>query len=332
MKIVIAGSSGLVGTALVASLTRDNHTVIRLVRVGSGAKKEGKGATPDSVQAQPSPKGSQTQSLTIDIPWNPTTCDLETAPFGNHQQVIEGADAFVNLVGASIAAESWTPERKAVLRSSRVHTTRELVCALDKTSDRPRVFVSASAIGYYGNRGDELLSEDVKPGEDFLARVSQEWEAEAVKAENLGMRVVRPRFGIILAKSGGALPVMMRPFSLGFGGALGSGRQWMSWITLEDVVQILRLALEDKRVDGAINVVAPQPARNAEFTRHLAKAMHRPAFFRVPAFALRFALGEMADSLLLSSHRVSSAHIENLGYRFAYPDLSSALAHVLQSS
>jgi uncharacterized protein (TIGR01777 family) len=190
---------------------------------------------------------------------------------------------------------------------------------------RPSVLVSASAIGYYGDRGSETLTEESKPRADFLAGLAQEWEAEALKAEALGIRVVLARFGIILAREGGALPKMMMPFKIGAGGKLGSGQQWMSWVTLEDVVGILRFAIENASVRGAINVVSPQPLQNAEFTKALARAMHRPALFPAPAFALRFALGEMADALLLSSQRVLPQVLEKLGYRFLQSDLSAAL-------
>jgi uncharacterized protein len=235
----------------------------------------------------------------------------------------------VNLAGASIAGGRWSEGRKALLRSSRVQTTREIVRALEKLENRPKTLVSASAIGYYGNRGDEVLTEESKPGEDFLARLPQEWEAEAVKAEGLGVRVARLRFGIILAKHGGALPQMMRPLKFGVGGRIGSGRQWMSWVTLDDVVGVLRMALENGAARGAVNVVAPEPARNAKFTKELARTMHRPAIFPAPEFALRLALGEMADALLLASQRVKPERLVQLGYQFAQPDLGSALGHVL---
>ena len=329
MKILITGSTGLVGTALVDALAHDGHTVGRLVRRGSSVEgivpgaKAGKSAGQNQRQAN---GGGEV----IDVAWNPTTCDLESAPFGDDLSKAEGSDAVVNLAGASIAGGRWTEERKALLRSSRVHTTRELVTALGKLSARPKVLVTASAIGYYGTRGDELLTEESKPGEDFLARLSQEWEAEAVKAEALGMRVVRARFGIILAKHGGALPQMMRPFQFGVGGRLASGEQWMSWVTLRDVVAVIRYALGDPAASGAMNVVAPQPVRNADFTRELARAMRRPAIFRAPAFALRLALGEMADTLLLYSQRVKPAHLERAGYRFLHSQLSSALAAIFE--
>jgi len=328
MKVVITGSSGLVGTALTDSLVRDGHTVIRLLR--SGAKKEeSKSGGGRRQRENGSSREKSDGGRVVNVGWNPNTCDLEGEPFGSDREKIEGADAAVNLAGASIAGKSWSEERKALLRSSRVHITRELVCALEKLEDGPKTLVSASAIGYYGNRGDEVLTEASKAGDDFLARLTQEWEAEAVKAEALGMRVARLRFGIILAKQGGALQQMMRLFQFGAGGRIGSGQQWMSWITLQDTVIVIRKVLENRAVSGAVNVVAPQPVRNADFTRALGRAMHRPAVLPAPAFALKFALGEMADALLLASQRVAPARLEQLGHRFAQRELSSALASVL---
>jgi uncharacterized protein (TIGR01777 family) len=330
MRVVITGSSGLVGTALTNSLIRDGHTVVRLLRSGSGAKTENgasRGETPEKANARLA-QPRDVENI-VKVAWNPNTCDFEGEPFGEDQGEIEGADAVVNLAGASIAAESWSEERKAILRSSRLHITRELVCALEKLAEPPKALVSASAIGYYGNRGDEVLTEESKAGDDFLARLAQEWEAEAVKAEALGLRVVRLRFGIILARNGGALPQMMRPFKFGMGGKIGSGRQWMSWITLQDVVSVIRAVLENRAVSGAVNVVAPQPVRNADFAQALGRAMHRPAIMPAPAFALKFAFGEMADALLLASQRVAPSRLEQLGHRFAQRDLNSALASVL---
>jgi uncharacterized protein (TIGR01777 family) len=328
MKIVIAGSRGLAGTALTDSLVRDGHTVVRLVRSGSGAEKESGGKRSQSKNRTAAQRSASAKI--IDVVWNPNTCDLEGEPFGPDQGKIEGSDALVNLAGASIAGASWTPERKALLRSSRVHITRELVCSIEKLEDGPKTIVSASAIGYYGNRGDELLAEESKPGDDFLAKLASEWEAEAVKAEALGLRVVRLRFGVILAKYGGALPQMMRPFKFGVGGRLGSGQQWMSWIALQDVVSVIREALQNRAVSGAVNVVSRQPVRNADFTKALGRAMHRPAILPAPAFALEFVLGEMAEALLLASQRVAPSRLEQLGFRFAQRDLDSALASILR--
>jgi uncharacterized protein len=314
MKVLITGATGLVGTALTKALIADGHTVCRLMRR-------------ETVSTKTSP-GRRGSPQVIDVPWDPESSD--GLSFADSQGEIAGAEAVVNLAGASIASERWTTQRKMVLRSSRARTTRSLVAALGRLKTLPKVFVSASAIGYYGNRGEELLTEESNAGEDFLAQVALEWEAEAKKAESLGMRVVRARFGIILAKNGGALPQMMRPFKFFAGGKLGSGRQWMSWITLEDVIGILRYALEDANVSGAINVVAPHPVRNAEFTRALARALHRPAIFTAPAFALRLALGqEMADSMLLTSQRVEPNRLRQFGYRFVGESLPEALAHIL---
>jgi uncharacterized protein len=304
MKILVTGSTGLVGTALVSALAGAGHTVCRLVRPESAAR----GGAKDG----------------FDVPWNPSTGELGGAAVG--------ADAVVNLAGASIAGGRWTAERKALLRSSRVDTTRALVTALAKMNARPRALVSASAIGYYGSRGDEPLTEESGAGKDFLASLAQEWEAEAVKAEALRIRVVRARFGIILARHGGALAKMLLPFKLGVGGRIGTGQQWMSWVTLDDVVGILRFALENGTVQSAINVVALGAVRNAEFTRELARALHRPALFPAPGFALRLALGEMADALLLSSQRVVPQKLQQLGYRFLHPDLAVTLAAVLSGT
>ena len=301
MKILITGSTGLVGTALLGALAKDGHTVCRLMRPESevpGGTKEG-----------------------FNVAWNPANGELGGAAVG--------ADAVVNLAGASIAGKRWTAKRKALLRTSRIDTTRALVTALAKMNARPSVLVSASAIGIYGNRADELLTEDSKAGSDFLAGLAQDWEAEALKAEALGIRVVLARFGIILAREGGALAKMLLPFKLGIGGRLGSGRQWMSWVTLEDVVGSLRTALEKNAMKGAVNIVAPGPAPNAAFTKALADALHRPAILPAPAFALRLALGEMAEALLLSSQRVVPSRLENSGYPFQDRDLPAALRRIL---
>lgn len=303
MKILMTGSTGLVGTALQKELKRAGHTVCRLVRPETNVELL---------------KGSDG----FDVKWDPATGELGGAGVG--------ADAVVNLGGASIAEKRWTVERKRVLRSSRVDNTRALVNALTKMAARPRVLVSASAIGYYGNRGDEILREESPTGSDFLSEIAKQWEGEALKAEVLGIRVVVARFGVVLAREGGALPKMARSFRLGVGGRLDTGQQWVSWITLRDVVAILGLALENGMVRGVINVVAPQPVRNVEFTAALAKALHRPALFPAPAFALRMVLGEMADALLLSSQRVLPGQLEKLGYQFQDQDLVAALATLLE--
>ena len=294
MKILMTGATGLVGTALVAVLVGDGHMVCRLVR----PKTKTEGGAPG----------------TFDVAWNPETGELGGAAVG--------AEAVINLAGASIADGRWTDTRKKLLRSSRVDATRALVTALEKMNGKPDVLVSASAIGYYGNRGDEVLTEESAPGSNFLADICKEWEAEALRAEEFRTRVVLARFGIVLSKDGGALPKMILPFKLGLGGRIGSGEQWMSWIALADVVEILRFALNNRELCGPVNVVAPQPVRNAEFTKTLASALHRPALIPAPAFALRLAMGEMAEALLLSSQRVVPEKLNKAGYRFSNPDLA----------
>jgi uncharacterized protein (TIGR01777 family) len=300
MKILVTGATGLVGTALVAALAREGHTVCRLVR--SVTKSTG-----GTVGA-------------FDVPWDPET--------GNLGGAAVGAEAVVNLGGASIVAGRWTNARKKLLRTSRVDSTRALVEALGKINAKPGVLVSASAVGFYGNRGDEILAEDSAPGNNFLGNLAKDWEAEALRAEQFGTRVVLARFGIILTSEGGALPEMMLPCKFGVGGRIGDGKQWMSWVALEDVVAILRLALIKRELRGPINVVAPEPVRNADFVKELAKAMHRPAIFPVPAVALRLAMGEMADALLLSSQRAVPQKLTCEGYSFASRNLKDALETV----
>jgi uncharacterized protein (TIGR01777 family) len=257
-----------------------------------------------------------------DIPWDPANTKIDLA-------ALEGADAFVNLNGASIGDGRWTPERKNLLRTSRVETTRFLVNTMSHLRQKPGAFVSASAIGFYGSRGDEVLTETSASGTDFLSELSREWEREAQRAESLGIRTAILRFGIILSARGGALPRMLTPFKIGVGGKLGKGKQWMSWIALEDVVGIVRLAIKDSQTNGPLNVVAPNPVQNAEFTRVLANVLHRPAIFPAPAFALRLMLGEMADALLLGSQRVRPEKLIGAGYKFRFDSLEPALRAVL---
>ncbi len=300
MRVLISGGSGLVGSALTGSLRADGHTVAHFVRPG---RKKAPG----------------------DVFWNPSNAAADVP-------AMEGFDAIVHLSGASIAEDRWTSKRKAVLRSSRVDSTRVLVDVLSHLKQPPKVLLCASAIGYYGNRGDELLTESSGYGNDFLAIVCRAWEGEASRAASGGIRTVCTRFGVILSARGGALPRMLAPFKLGLGGRLGSGKQWMSWIMLEDVVNILRAATEDETWRGAVNVVSPNPVRNLEFTRILAGLLHRPAIFPAPAFALRLALGEMADALLLASQRVQPQKLIQNGYKFRYEMLQPALQAVLSTA
>jgi hypothetical protein len=296
MKIIISGATGLVGAALVRTLRNEGHNVARLVRGGN--------------------------ATAGDIPWNPGAAKVDLA-------ALEGADAFVNLNGASIGGGRWTPERKDLLRSSRVNTTRFLVDTFSRLTQKPRAFLSASAIGFYGSRGDEVLTEASTSGTDFLSELSREWEQEAQRAESLGIRTAILRFGIILSSRGGALPRMLTPFKMGVGGRLGNAKQWMSWIALDDVVGIIHWAIANSQVKGPVNVVAPNPVQNSELTRVLAKVLHRPAIFPAPTFALRLMLGEMAEALLLGSQRVRPEKLLNSNYKFRFEHLEPALCAAL---
>jgi len=310
MRVLISGSTGLVGTAVLGALEREGHAVSRLLRPESDRR------TPPLPHARPA---------AANVRWNPVAGEFDAA-------AAEGADAVVHLAGASIAGARWNDARKRILRSSRVEATRHLVGALGKLARPPRVFVSASAIGYYGDRGDEELTEQSAPGDDFIAMLARDWEAEAARAEQFAARTAMLRWGLILSSRGGALQRMLMPFRLGMGGRLGSGKQWMSWLTLAEAVGLIRYALENAQVRGPVNGVAPNPVRNAEFTATLGRALHRPTIFPVPGVALRLALGEMAQVLLLSSQRVVPKKLQALGYRFLHAELGPAFSAVLGRS
>jgi uncharacterized protein (TIGR01777 family) len=244
---------------------------------------------------------------------------------------LAGHDTVVHLAGENIAAGRWTPQKKARIRDSRVEMTRQLCETVTKLSPPPRVVVSASAVGFYGNRSDEVLREESAPGAGFLAEVCRDWEAATKPAADAGIRVVNLRFGVILSPENGALAKLLMPFKLGLGGGLGDGRQWMSWIALDDALSVIGRALADDALRGPVNVVAPEPVTNRDFTRTLARVLRRPAIFPVPAFALQLALGEMADALLLSSQRTEPAKLALIGYRFRLPTLEGSLRHLLNS-
>ena len=297
MKVLISGAGGLVGTAIADALRMDGHTVGQFVRPGGTARAG-------------------------DVRWDPASGTVDLA-------AMEGADTVICLSGASVGEGRWTAERKNVLRSSRVDLTRVLVDSLGRLKKKPRVFVAASAIGYYGNRGDEILTEASTAGNDFIAQLARDWETETIRAEAVGIRTVILRFAVILSAKGGALARMVLPFKLGAGGRLGSGQQWMSWVGLEDVVEIARAAISREQMRGPVNVAAPGPVQNVEFTRVLARVLHRPAIFPAPAFALRIALGEMADALLLASQRVIPEKLRAAGYKFRYENLEGALREIL---
>jgi uncharacterized protein len=297
MRILISGSHGLVGSALKESLQTGGHEILLLVRHAPASDSE--------------------------IEWSPERYSIALAR-------LEGFDTVVHLAGESIAEGRWSEEKKRKIRESRVKGTKLLSDALASLSLPPKTLISASAIGYYGNRGDELLNEKSAPGNDFLAQVCIEWERATELAKEKGIRVVNTRFGIILDAKGGALAKMLPPFRMGVGGRIGSGKQWMSWIALDDVIGALQFALTNEAVRGPINFVAPQPVTNSEFTKILGKTISRPTFFPIPAFGVRLAFGEMADALLLSSQRVEPARLLEAAYAFQYPQLPAALLHSLR--
>jgi hypothetical protein len=296
MKILISGSAGLIGSALIPQLQAKGHSVRRLVR-------------------------SETSGADT-FRWDPQRGTLDPA-------ALEGLDAVINLAGESISEGRWTARKKAKIRESRVRGTSLLCESLAQLMNRPRVLISSSAIGYYGDRGNEVLREDSGPGTGFLPEVCRAWEAATKRAEAMGIRVVHLRTGIGLSAKGGALAKMLPPFKLGAGAVLGSGTQYFSWIDIEDMVQIIQLTLATETLRGPVNAVSPNPVTNAVFTKMLAKVLKRPAFFPAPAPLVRIALGEMADALLLASARVEPAKLIAAGYQFRYPELEGSLYHLL---
>ncbi len=256
------------------------------------------------------------------FPWNPLQ---ELPPL----QAFEGCDAVINLAGESIAGR-WTTAKKQLIRDSRVLGTKNLVNALAQLSSRPKVLLSASAIGYYGDRGEETLTEDAAPGSDFLAQVCRDWENEALKAESPGMRVVRLRIGLVLGRGGGTLQALLPLFRVGLGGPLGSGRQWWSWIHRDDLCRLIVQILANENVSGPVNATAPQPVRQKEFAQVLGRVLRRPAFLPTPAFALKIALGEFADGIL-ASQRALPRRAQEMGYRFQFEELEGALREILQT-
>lgn len=296
MTILVTGSSGLIGSVLVPFLTTGGHRVTRLVR-------------------------SQPRPGEMAVRWDPVAGTLETAG-------LVGLDAVVHLAGENLAGR-WTAEKKARIRDSRVKGTRLLCESLARLAQPPKVLVCASAIGYHGDRGEELLQEESAPGSGFLAEVCRAWEASAEPAVQRGIRVVHLRFGVVLSPSGGALAKMLFPFRIGAGGILGSGRQYWSWIALDDAIGAIHHALTTDTLQGPVNVVAPHPVTNREFTKTLGRVLGRPTPFPMPAFAARLAFGEMAEELLLASTRVEPTRLLATGYRFRHPELEGALRHLL---
>jgi hypothetical protein len=334
MRILVSGASGLVGSALIRLLAPPAE------ETGTG---EGAAGSPLSFRERARVRGiadivddsALFHSVEVfrlvrrepkpdagEIRWDPAAGTIAS-------DEIEGLDAVVHLAGESIAASRWTPEKKARIRSSRVAGTQLLARTLARLARPPKVLVSVSAVGFYGDRGDEELDEASSPGSGFLAGVCRDWEAATEPAAQAGIRVVLARLGVVLAREGGALARLIPLFRLGLGGRLGSGRQYMSWITLDDAVGAIRFLLENESLCGPVNVVSPHPITNREFTRTLGRVLHRPTLFPAPSFALRIALGEMADEMLLSGARVLSKKLSDAGYKFRDPELEGAFRRVL---
>ena len=298
MKILVSGSTGFVGSALIPSLTNKGYQVIRLVR-------------------------SQPKLGRSEIQWDPAAGTIDLS-------ALEGMDTVVHLAGDPIAEGRWTPEKKVKIQYSRVKGTFLLAESLAKLSQPPKVLICASAIGYYGNRGNEILTEESLSGSGFLAEVGRQWESAAEPARQKGIRVVHLRFGIILHPTGGALKKMLPPFQFGVGGPFGNGKQYMSWIALDDVIGAIHHALTAENVRGPVNTVAPHPVTNREFSKTLGRVLRRPVLFAVPALVVQLLFGEMADEALLASARVEPSKLLATGYQFLYPELEPALRHLLK--
>jgi len=295
LKILASGTSGPIGGALVPALTAAGHQVTRLVRRPAAAADE--------------------------IEWDPM------GPL--HPSSISGYDGIIHLAGETIVSH-WDQKKREKIRDSRVTSTRNLVQALLQTRQKPRVLITASAIGYYGNRGQERLTENSEPGYNFLGMVCREWEAATKPAAEAGIRTVQLRIGIMLSMQGGALKQMVRPFRFGLGGIIGNGQQYWSWVALEDVVGAVQHALTHDGLSGPVNVVSPNPVTNIDFTRAIAQVVHRPALFPLPPFAVRLFFGQMGEELMLASARVLPTKLEASGYKFHYPELKPALIDIVR--
>ena len=296
--ILITGASGLIGSALTKALEADGHKVLRAVR-------------------------ERVENPQQEIRWSPDRGEID-------ESRLAGIDAVVHLAGANIAGKRWTESYKKEILESRTKGTRLISTAIAKMEQKPRAFICASAIGYYGDRGAAELNESSTPGDDFLAEVCLQWERASDPANEAGIRTVNTRIGVVLSPEGGALKSMLFPFKMGVGGVIGDGKQSMSWIALDDVVGAMQFLLAKDSVSGPVNLVSPQPATNREFTKTLGKVLSRPTILPMPAFAARLAFGEMADALLLSSTRVVPERLLAEGYAFQYPQLRPALLHLLK--
>jgi len=303
VRVVVTGGTGFIGSALCANLVAAGHLPVVLTRDPTGARRK----LGEPVEA---------------VAWEPPRA-------GGWTQALNGTDAVINLAGESIAAKRWSARQKRAIRESRVATTRTLVEALAGLASRPKVLISASASGYYGPRGDLPVDESAAPGTDFLAQVCSDWEREAQAAEALGLRVALIRTGVVLGRNGGALQKLLPPFRVFVGGPLGSGRQGFPWVHLDDLVGIYRLALEQESVAGPLNAAGPAPLTNRQFCQALGRALGRPCWLPVPAFALKILLGELAEPLLLQGQKLIPARTEQLGYQFKYRTAEAALRNVV---
>lgn len=297
MRVLVSGASGLVGKELVKSFEARGWDICRLVR------KEPANDT--------------------EILWNPEEGQIQV-------EKLEGFDAMVHLSGDNLSSGRWSEDKKRQIRDSRVGSTLLLTTAMQELEKKPEVFVCASAIGFYGNRGDEIMTESSEPGDDFLSWVCRDWERAVDPAKVAGVRAVNLRIGMVLSSKGGALKKMLPGFVAGLAGNLGSGNQYVSWISITDLVKIIHFAIENKQVEGPVNCVAPEPVRNKQFTKTLAKVLSRPAVIHAPAMGLRIAFGEMADAIMLSSTRVMPETLTRLGFKFDHPTIESALRHTLR--
>jgi len=303
-KIVIAGASGLIGSKLSLLLAKSGYKVLGLVR---GAAKISQKIKHDNIEFKE---------------WSSENEPKLVA------QYLEGAHAVINLAGSSVGGKRWNKEVKEELYNSRIHSTRQLVTASDLCNEKPEVYISASGVGIYGYRGDEVLNEDSSKGNDFLAKLCIDWELEAHKADKFA-RVVCIRTAVVFDKHAGGLQEIIKPFKFFVGGWFGDGRQWFPWIHIDDIINIYKFCIENEKVVGALNASAPDVVRNKEFSKEVAAALHRPCLFPVPGFALRLAVGEFADTLL-NGQRTSSEKLQTLGYGFKYPELKPALSNLLQ--
>jgi uncharacterized protein (TIGR01777 family) len=297
MRILITGPNGLVGTALQEVFREKGYEMLL------ASRKE---------------------------PKNETYVQWSVEEGFSAPGKLEGIDAVVHLAGESVNGLRWTDEKKKAIRDSRVLGTRNIVDAISRLKNKPKVFVSSSAIGFYGERGDEEVTESSAAGDTFLADVSKQWEGESRRAEDAGIRTVLLRTGIVLSKDGGALGTMLLPFKMGVGGVIGSGKQWMSWISMDDHVNAVNFVIENENIRGAVNSVSPHPVTNEEFTKTMGDVLYRPTFLPLPEFAISMLMGEMGDELLLTSTKVIPRRLEDAGFTFKYPDLKSALEHALK--